>query len=205
MDQIREMAAWFATTDFLPWPLNRLTRWCGCKMLGYSNRNSEIIVSQERLRNKYPIAKCLEAWLSGEGVLTEHEEGLLKAGTIKELIVPDPDSPYLSVLQESFGAKRDAYDFAGQIRRMTKLAIRYQIPVKWFRGVPGMSVTVGNPSQPNAWAHLDLIWPGIDPNKRIIVRLEGNHDGDLIGQYRNAINAMFHNVKITFDPDQERL
>src|SRR5688500_13519872 len=152
MDQIREAAAWIATTDFCPWPLNHLARWFGCKMLGYSNRFAESIVSQSRLIQKYPIKHSLgvgnevyACWLSGEGVITDHDEGLLRSGAVKELIVPDPDSPYLLILRESFGAKKNAYDFPNQIRRMTKQAMDYGIPVKWFKGVPGMSVTVGNP------------------------------------------------------------
>lgn len=209
-DRTRSWVESLAVTDFILWGgvVNKVIRWGACKILGYSTRTTEIIVSQARLRQKYPLEKELAmgdalhaCWLSGEGVLPEHED-LFKSGVIKKLLLPDPASPYLSVLRESFGDKKPAYDFPAQIRNMTALAKNYRIPIRWLKGMAGMSVTVCEPQNGKAWAHLDILFPSIDPTKRHIIRLDGTRDNDIIGQYRNAIDQLFGNDQLSHEPNQ---
>jgi len=202
MDYIRERAADWAVTDFIPYGglVNTFIRWGASRMLGYSTRTVEILVGINELEKKYPLANSLKwkteiyaYWLSGEGISPFYKEEL-RAGIIKQLIVPHPETPYLKSLRQSLGDVSVKYDFARQILSTTKLARQYGIPVKWHMGFTGVSSTIWTDKKQDGWIHLDIIWPFISSEHRHVIRIEKKRDPDIFSQYKEAFDRLWSSI-----------
>ena len=89
---------------------------------------------------------------------------------VKGLLLPKPDGSYLHRLATI--SPNIYLKIPDQIRATTKLAKRYNVPVRWFDDFIGMGILFCNPDEPNAWAHIELSIPSIESENKLTIRIE---------------------------------
>jgi hypothetical protein len=148
------------------------------------------------LKKAYPLDRQLAVgnkvygcWVAGKGVFQENERYLAN-GSIQQLILPHPDTESLSKFGDSIATK-EMYPVAADIRASTKLARRYQIKVRWYRGFVGVGVLIGNPGRADAWVTAEFTQPYVEPGQRQSIRLEADAQPEAVGAWFEWFGKMW--------------
>jgi hypothetical protein len=175
--------------------INWSVRWALRRRLG---RRSALILSRPELDRAYPIEKLLRddqeihaCWLTGIGVFAQN----VKFSSIKRLMLPHPQTEYLAKLEESLKVTgRPYYRFDSDIRGVTEQARGLGIKTRWFQGFSGLTMTIGNPLGNDAWVHVEMVLPFVEPNERTVIRIEKRKHEKAFSEMWTAYERMWEDA-----------
>lgn len=144
------------------------------------NIDRDALSKRRNLNQILEEADCVWAlWNTGQDAWRRH---LLRNPKIKRLILPDPHSDALQLLASGRG--RQHYELVTEITATTGEAKEGGIPVRWFFGLIGNTMTFVNPESGHGWVQIEVVFAPMDSQTCPSFRV--NQDGP----YRSLYDAL---------------
>lgn len=121
-------------------------------------------------------------------------EDATRTGTLKKLLLPDPEDPSLPAFADSDGTsiagiKTNIYD-------LTRDAKARGIEVRWLSGPPGNTMMIGDPDAAESWIHLECFQAGVPSIRRPSFRIRRR-------QFQRLYDALLEGYRNLWTRSQE--
>ena len=155
----------------------------------------EFNVNRDALSKRRNISQILEEadsvwalWNTGQDAWRRH---LLRNPKIKRLILPDPHSDAIQLLASGRG--RQHHELMTEITFTTNEAKAGGIPIKWFFGLIGNTMTFVNPESGHGWVQVEVVFAPMESQTCPSFRIDQD------GPYRALYDALMDVYNKTWD------
>lgn len=110
------------------------------------------------------VSEVWFAWYTGSVIEASGFKNTIKNIGKVRLLLTHPESKALNEY-EKIGEHKGT-ELKEDIKSLSRIAQNFGAEVKWFDGLIGNSIVIGNPNLPNAWARVEVMIPFAETNLR---------------------------------------
>lgn len=164
----------------------------------------EFFDGRDSLSKRYPLSNVLKSadtiWALWNTGTQAYVVDAVRSGRIERLILPHVERSSLQFL--AYATDKRAEDFKVEIRRLTREAMGANVSVRWFPGLTGNTLMIGNPRSNNAWVHVETVVQFTTASDRPSFRLERSKNEHLFTVLLEAYERIWEASQV---PTKEEL
>ncbi|HEY3162037.1 MAG TPA: hypothetical protein VGJ78_23910 [Vicinamibacterales bacterium] len=138
---------------------------------------------------KQQIESADEIWALWHAGSHVSNQGVLKTGRVKRILLSDPSGPSFNSFCSAIG--KQPQHIRNDIERLTTEATNLGVPVRWWVGHISNTLMIGNPDSINGWLHFETLFPNVEAGERPSFRIGRQEFSSLFQHLKKAYEQMW--------------